>query len=177
MMRKGLGSEMTLPIGAILISLAFLVGMATFLVNSYVFNPQAKAIVTAQTVTSAANSLSMTEKGEFIITLQEPVGMKIYRNDENVYMFQIFYEGIFGGMLAGDEELRIIEIYDADIDKSIFDSDKGIFEGGSYETPFLCRVNEIEATGVNMIYISKVPGEDFVRVSSFKSETVGGVSI
>jgi len=174
---KGSGMEFTLLTGSILISIVFLVGFSTFLVNSYVFNPQAKAIVTAQTVTAAANSLSMAEKGEFIIVLKDPVGIRTYRNDDNVYMFEIFYEGVFGGILGSNVTDITIDIEKIDPDRNIFDASKGIFKGGSHKTPFLCRVNEIEVPNTNTIYISKLPGEDFVRVSNFRGSTVGGVSI
>jgi hypothetical protein len=175
---KGSGMQFTLLTGAILISMFFLTGFASFMVNTYVFNPQAKAIVTAQTVTAAANSLSLAEKGEFIIILKDPVGIRTYRDEDNIYTFEIFYEGVFGGILGSNVTEDItIDIESIDPDRNIFDASKGIFNGGSHKTPFLCRVNEISVPNTNTIYISKLPGENFVRISNFRSKATGGVSI
>jgi len=167
---KGQSTEYILVIGAILISIAFVVGMGIFMVNSYVFNPQAKAIVIAQTTTAAANSLSMVEKGEFVMVLNKPVGIETYRNEDGTYIFKIKYTGVFDS-----DSIQDIE----PIDKDIIDlkTEGEIFQGGEYETPFLCTVNEIKADDVNMIYVSKSPGENFVRVSNFRSKAEGEVSI
>jgi hypothetical protein len=169
---KGQASDTIRVIGYILLGIAFLVGLSFLMYNSFAVNPQAKAIVIAQTATSAANSLSMAEKGEFIITLEKPADIEIYRNTDGIYMFKIFYEGPFESILSSGESRNIEPV---GLDK--INMDESAFEGGSYETPFLCSVNEIKAAGVNMIYVSKLPGEDFVRVSNFRSDTVGGVSI
>ncbi len=169
---KGQSPDLIRVIGALLLGIAFLVGLSFLMYNSFALNPEAQAIVIAQTATSAANSLSMAEKGEFIITLQKPTDIEIYRNDEGIYIFRIFYEGPFESIFRTGESRDVEPI---GLDK--INMDEGKFEGGSYETPFLCRVNEIKAADVNVIYISKLPGEDFVRVSNFRVKTVGGVSI
>ena len=66
-------------------------------------------------------------------------------------MFKIFYEGPFESILSSGESRNIEPV---GLDK--INTDESAFEGGSYETPFLCRVNEIKAAGVNMIYVSKL---------------------
>jgi len=127
--------------GVILTAVAGLLFVYLYLSNTYILSDKAQAITFAQTVTSAANSLSVVEEGSFYKSLDRNFTVTIEQDD-------------------GESVLRVVY-------------GKGAKD--FYETRFLCKVGSGGPKVIDILIVSKKPGE-YVQINDFSGGIETGPS-
>jgi len=158
-----LETDTILLIGAILLGIMALVGITNAITDTYESSPDAQAIVAVQTITSAANSLSMVEKGEFNMIFRNPVRITVKKDKDGVSVLKIIYKSFININSTG-----------FDLIDDVLVQDYGPLTNGEYEMAFLCDVKETDISDVNALYISKIPEENFVRIQDLRAKVTGG---